>query len=185
MGVSQGTIPETKFLALPVDKDFKKHTSRLHQACIIPTPAAAAAAPTNQGDTVDVLRQLGASMARSSKAAEAQNATQCKQLDYLKNVMKKKNKAEKWHGIDHCLVLNAASSNGNSPLTEISKSYQEVINSKTAAMADKELHSQMVAQQQAYTMAVSCGAEETSQATYPSSHSMRITLFQIPKHLDT
>jgi hypothetical protein len=39
-------------------------------------------------------------MARSSKAAEAQNATQQEQLAYLKEKDKKKqDKAEKWHGL--------------------------------------------------------------------------------------
>jgi hypothetical protein len=40
-------------------------------------------------------------MARASKAPKAQNTTQRKQLDYLKEKdKKKKNKAEKWHGKD-------------------------------------------------------------------------------------
>jgi hypothetical protein len=71
MGVAQGTIPQTRFSVLPDNEDFKTHTSRLHQECIIPTLTAAAAAPANQGDTIDVLRQLGANMARSSKATKA------------------------------------------------------------------------------------------------------------------
>jgi hypothetical protein len=49
-------------------------------------------------------------MMHSSKAADVQNATQCEQLDYLKEKdEKKKNKAEKCHGLSRCLVLNAAS----------------------------------------------------------------------------
>jgi hypothetical protein len=39
-------------------------------------------------------------MACSSEAAEAQNVTKCKQLSYLKEKEeKKKDKAEKWHGL--------------------------------------------------------------------------------------
>ncbi len=40
--------------------------------------------------------------------------------------------------------MNAASTNSQVPAEQIPILYQEVINSKMAAMADKELHSQMV-----------------------------------------
>jgi hypothetical protein len=46
----------------------------------MPTLEAAAAAPVDPAKTAYVLRQLGATMARSSEAAEAQNATQQEQL---------------------------------------------------------------------------------------------------------
>ena len=58
---------------------------------------------------------------------------------------KKKDKAEKWHGLSHCLVLNVALTNDQVPAEHIPESYQLIINSETSAMADKELHSQMVA----------------------------------------
>jgi hypothetical protein len=58
---------------------------------------------------------------------------------------KKKDKAEKWHGPSRCLVLNAASSDGQCPADEIPESYQTIINMESVAMANKELHSQMVA----------------------------------------
>ncbi len=85
-------------------------------------------------------------MARSSKAAEAQNATQQEQLAYLKEKdNKKKDKAKKWHSLSQHLVLNAASTGGQVPVKEIPVLYQDIINSETAAMVDKDLHSQMVA----------------------------------------
>ena len=56
---------------------------------------------------------------------------------------KKKNKAEKWHATSRRLVLNAASTNSDSPAEDIPASYLTVINSDTADMADKELQSQM------------------------------------------
>ena len=40
-------------------------------------------------------------------------------------------------------MLNAASTNSNSPAEEIPASYLRIINSNTAGMADKELQSQM------------------------------------------
>ncbi len=84
-------------------------------------------------------------MARSSKVAEAQNVTQQEQLVYLKEKdKKKKDNAEKWHGLRR-LVLNAASTDRQVSAEEILVLYQDIINSKTAAMADKELHNQMVA----------------------------------------
>ncbi len=58
---------------------------------------------------------------------------------------KKKDKAEKWHGPSRCLILNAASTNGQRPADEIPESYQTIINMESVAMADIELHSQMVA----------------------------------------
>ena len=87
-------------------------------------------------------------MERSCKASEAQLEIQKEHVAYLKEKdKKKKDKAEKWHGFSRRLVLNAASTNGHVQATKIpeSESYQLVINSKTAAMANKELHSQMVA----------------------------------------
>jgi hypothetical protein len=146
MAVRQESSPETCFFILPDDKDFKRHKSNAHRKHILPTLDTAAAAPVDPAETVNVLRLLGATMACSSKVAEAQNAIQHKQLDFLKEkVKKKKDKAEKWHGLSQHLVLNAASADGQLPATEIPDLYQNIINSKTAAMADKELHSQMVA----------------------------------------
>jgi hypothetical protein len=146
MAVRQESIHKPHFFILPDDDDLKRHKSNAHRKHILPTLDAAAAAPVNPAETVNVLRLLGATMVCSSKSAEAQNATQCKQLEYLKETdKKKKNKAEKWHGLSQRLVLNAASADGQLPATEIPDSYQYIINSKTAVMADKELHSQMVA----------------------------------------
>ncbi len=59
--------------------------------------------------------------------------------------MKKKNKAEKWHPTSQCIVLNAASTDSDSPAKEIPETYPRIINSETAGMADKELQSQMLA----------------------------------------
>jgi hypothetical protein len=146
MAVGQESIPETCFFILPDDNNIKRHKSNAHHKHILPTIDAAAAAPVDPAETVDILRQLRATMARSSKAAEAQNATQCKQLDHLKEKDKqKKDKAKKWHGFSQHLVLKAASADRQLPASEIPDSYQNIINSKTAAMADKELHSQMMA----------------------------------------
>jgi hypothetical protein len=175
MMVGQELISETCFFILLDDHELKRHKWIAHREHILPTLNAASASQVNPAKTVDVLRQLGASMAHSSKAAEAQNATQCKQLDYLKEKdKKKKDKAEKWHGLSWRLVLNAASTDGQLPATEISKSYQDIINSEMAVMADKELHSQMVAlghhdagfpmgQLQASTTATFCGTEKINQ----------------------
>jgi hypothetical protein len=146
MAVGQESIPKTCLFILLEDNNLKRHKSNAHCKHILPTLDAAAAAPVNQAETVDVLRLLGTTMMRSSKAAEAQDATQRKQLDYSKEKdKKKKDKAKKWHGLNQCLVLNAVSADGQLPVTEISDSYQNIINSKTAAMVDKELHGQMVA----------------------------------------
>jgi hypothetical protein len=146
LAVGQESIPKCCFSILPDDDNLNRHKTNTHRDYILPTLKQAAALPANANDTVDVLRQLGATMARSSKAAKAQNATQRKQLDYMKEKdKKKKDKAEKWHGPSRRLVLNAASTNGQRPADEIPKSYQTIINMESAAMADKEHHSQMVA----------------------------------------
>jgi hypothetical protein len=85
-------------------------------------------------------------MKRNCAASEAQSKIQKDHVAYLKEKnKKKKDKAEKWHGLSCCLVLNAASTNGQVPAEQIPESYQLIMNSETAAMADKELHSQMVA----------------------------------------
>jgi hypothetical protein len=82
----------------------------------------------------------------SCEASGAQSEIQREHVAYLKEKdKKKKDKAKKWHGLSQCLVLNAASMNGQVPADEIPASYQLIINSETAAMADKELHSQMEA----------------------------------------
>ncbi len=146
MAVGQESIPKTCFFILPDNNDLKRRKSNAHYKHILPTPDAAAAVSVDPAETVDVLRLLGATMAHSSKAVEAQNATQRKQLDYLKKKdKKKKDKAEKWHRLSQRLVLNAASADRLLPATEIQDLYQNIINSKTAVMADKELHSQTVA----------------------------------------
>ena len=69
---------------------LNRHKTNAHQDYIIPTLEQATALPANANDTVDVLRQLGATMARPSEAAKAKNATQQKQLDYMKEKVKKK-----------------------------------------------------------------------------------------------
>jgi hypothetical protein len=58
---------------------------------------------------------------------------------------KKKDKAEKWHSPSRHLILTVASTNGQCPADETPKSYQTIINIESIAMANKELHSQMVA----------------------------------------
>jgi hypothetical protein len=83
--------------------------------------------------------------AKHRKHKPPQTATQQEHLAYQQEKDKKKNdKAEKWHGLSRRLVLNAALTNGQVLAEQIPVSYQEVINSKMAAMADKELHNQMV-----------------------------------------
>jgi hypothetical protein len=100
MAVGQESVPKTRFSLLPDGNDLKNHKINAHCKYIRPTLKAAAAAPVDLAKTVDLLRQLGATMAHSSKAAEAQIATQQVQLAYLKEKdNKKKNKAEKWHGL--------------------------------------------------------------------------------------
>jgi hypothetical protein len=146
LAAGQESIPETRFFLLPDKDNLKKHKINAHHEYIQPTLKAAAAAPVNPAKTVEVLRKFGATMERSSKAAEAQNATQQEQLAYLmEKDNKKKNKVEKWHGLSQRLILNAASTDRHVPTEEIPVFYQDIINSKMAAMADKELHSQMVA----------------------------------------
>jgi hypothetical protein len=96
LAVGQESIPECCFSILPDDDDLNRHKTNTHRDYILPTLKQAAALPANPNDTVDVLRQLGATMARSSEAAKAQNATQREQLDYMKEKdNKKKDKAEK------------------------------------------------------------------------------------------
>ena len=71
-------------------------------------------------DTADLLRSIAARMSRSSKEAENQNKIQRKQLNFIKEKeAKKKNKVEKWHATSQRLVLNAASTNSNSPADNI------------------------------------------------------------------
>jgi hypothetical protein len=145
LAVGQESILETQFSLLPDNNKLKKHKANTHHEHIQPTLQAAAAAQINPAKTVQVLWQLGANMARSRKASEAQTATQQEYLAYQKEKdKKKKEKAEKWHSLSWRLVLNAALTNGQVPAEQIPVLYQEVINSKTAAMANKELHSQMV-----------------------------------------
>ncbi len=133
-------------------------------------------------------------MVHSCKAPEAQTATQQEHLAYQKEKdKKKKDKAKKWHGLSWRLVLNAALTNSQVPAELIPVLYQEVINSKMAAMADKKLHSQMVklghhdvgfahgTAASLYNAAFS-GMQETNQATCPFSHYTRTTPSARTKH---
>ncbi len=98
--MNRNQFPKTCFFILPDEDNLKRHTSKAHHEHILPTLDAAAAAPVDPAETVDIIRLLVTTMARSSKAAEAQNATQRKQLDYLKEKAKKKNdKAKECHGL--------------------------------------------------------------------------------------
>jgi hypothetical protein len=141
-----GSSSQLRVFSLLRDNDeLKKHKANTHRKHIQPTLEAAAAAPIDPSETVQVLWQLVAIMAHSCKALEAQTVTQQEHLAYQKEKdKKKKDKAKKWHGLSRCLILNAASKNGQVPAEQVPVSYQEVIHSKMAAMADKELHSQMV-----------------------------------------
>jgi hypothetical protein len=145
LAVGQDSIPETCYSLLPDDDELKKHKTNTHLDHIQPTLEAAAAPPIDPAETVRVLQLLGANMERSCEASEAQSKIQKEHVAYLKDkYKKKKDKAEKWHGLSRRLIQNAASTNGQVPAEQIPDSYQLVINSETAAMADKELHSQMV-----------------------------------------
>jgi hypothetical protein len=113
LAVGQESIPKTRFSLLPDDDELKKHKANTHREHIQLTLKAAAAAPINPAETVQVLQQLGANMARSCKASVAQTATQQEHLAYQKEKdKKKKDKAKKWHGLSWHLILNAALTNG-------------------------------------------------------------------------
>jgi hypothetical protein len=71
LAVSQESIPKTHNAVLPDHYNLKKHNVNTHRKYIQPTLEAAAAAPVDPAKTMDVLRQLGATMVHSSKAAEA------------------------------------------------------------------------------------------------------------------
>jgi hypothetical protein len=116
LAVGQESIPETRFSLLLDDNELKKHKANTHHEHIQPTLEAAAAAPIDPAKTVQVLRQLGANMARSCKELEAQTATQQEHLAYQKEKdKKKKDKTKKWHGLSQPLVLNAAFNKWSSP----------------------------------------------------------------------
>ncbi len=128
----------------PNDGKLADWSSHLHRKNILSSIATTSTHPPSLTDTADILRSLAAGISRTSEEAEHQNKLQRKQLDYVKaKDTKKKNKAEKWHPMSRRLVLNAASTNSDSPAEEIPMSYLRIINSKTAEMADKELQSQM------------------------------------------
>jgi hypothetical protein len=111
---------------------------------VLPDVATAGTFPASSEDTAAILQSLAVGISRTSEEAENQNKIQPEQLDYLKaKDAKKKNKAEKWHPTSRRLVINAASTDGDSPADKIPKTYLRIINSETAGMADKELQAQM------------------------------------------
>jgi hypothetical protein len=142
----QGKVAKTRFLLAPNDGEFADWSVRLHRENILPSVATAGTLPASSEDTTAILRSLAGGISRTSKEAENQNKLQRKQLDYIKaKDAKKKNKAEKWHVTSRRLVLNAASTDNDSPVNEIPETYLCIINSETAGMADKELQAQMSA----------------------------------------
>ncbi len=50
---------------------------------------------------------------------------------------------EKWHFTCRRLILNAVSTDSDTPADDIAASYLQIINNDTAGMADRELHNQM------------------------------------------
>ncbi len=140
----QGKVAETRFSLAPDNGELADWSARLHRENILPGIATAGTLPASSEDTATILQSLAAGISRTSEEAENQNKLQREQLDYIKaKDAKKKNKAEKWHATSQCLVLNAASTDGNSPANKIPESYLRIINSKTAGMADKELQAEM------------------------------------------
>jgi hypothetical protein len=63
LAVGQESIPKCRFSILPDDDDLNRHKTYTHRDYILPTLKQAAALPANANDMVDVLRQLGATMA--------------------------------------------------------------------------------------------------------------------------
>ena len=63
LAVGQELIPECRFSILPDNNDLNRHKTNTHRDYILPTLEQAAALPANANDTVDVLCQLGATMA--------------------------------------------------------------------------------------------------------------------------
>ena len=133
-----------RFSVAPNDGKLNDLCACLHRAHIIPSIEAATSLAASTTDTTNILWSFAAGISRTSKKAEHQNKIHCNQLDYIKEKdAKKKNNAEKWHPTSQRLVLNAASTDSNSPAEEIPPSYLCIINSDTAGMADRELQSQM------------------------------------------
>jgi hypothetical protein len=63
LAVGQESIPECRYHVLPDKEALNRHKTNAHRDYIIPTLKQAAALPANANDTVDVLRQLGATIA--------------------------------------------------------------------------------------------------------------------------
>ena len=154
MGVAHGTIPETRFSLNPDDNDIDNFVAIRHRdkepVVISIEEDAAEIDPSTPRDSTspsaDILRMLSAGIARTHEEAAAQNSLHREQLDFIKEKeSKKKNKWEKWHESSKRLVLNAASTNGDTAAEDIPESYLRIINSETAGMADKELYNQMTA----------------------------------------
>ncbi len=140
LGVYQGKVAETSFSLAPDDGKLTDWSARLHRENILPSVATAGTLPASSEDTTAILRSLAAGISCTSEEAENQNRLQHEQLDYIKaKDAKKKNKAEKWHPTSQRLVINTALTDSNSPAKEIPASYLQIINSKTAGMANKEL----------------------------------------------
>jgi len=144
LGIHQGKVAETRFFVAPDDGELNNWYACLHRANIMPSIKAAASLPASTTNTADILWSLAAGITCTSEEAEHQNKIHHEQLDYIKEKdAKKNNKAEKWHPTSRCLMLNAASTDSNSPAEEIPQSYLRIINSDTAGMADRELQTQM------------------------------------------
>jgi len=144
LGVHQGKVAETRFSITPDDGELNDWCACLHRAHIMPSIEAAASLPASTMDTANILRSLAAGISCTSKEAEHQNKIHHEQIDYIKEKdAKKKKKAEKWHPTSRRLVLNAASTDSDSPAEEIPPSYLRIINSDTAGMANRELQTQM------------------------------------------
>jgi hypothetical protein len=144
LGVHQGKVTETCFSLAPDNGKLADWSAHLHRKDILPRVATAGTFPAPSEDTAVILRSLAAGISRTSEEAENQKKIQREQLDYLKaKDAKKKNKAEKWHHTSRRLVINAASTDGDSPADKIPETYLPLINSETTGMADKELQAQM------------------------------------------
>jgi hypothetical protein len=138
--VHKGQLEESCFSIAPDNKELVVWSARLYREHILQSLELASAVPPSTTDTTNLLQSLAAGITRTTKEAKLQNKIQCKQLDYIKEkYVRKKNKAEKWHHMSQCIVLNSASINSNSPTKEFPESYLRIINSTTARMADREL----------------------------------------------
>lgn len=145
-GVGVGRITESRYFLEPEDGELHGYSVLRHKQCIMPPLDGVDPNGTggvSVGGNAEVLRMLHESISRQNEESSTANDLRREELRLRKESQEgKKDRLKDLHESTVNMLLMASATDPDAPADELVESAKRFINSRTAALADHELHEQ-------------------------------------------